>query len=386
MFGCRQKTGLPNLTETYRYNDKKPFGTGIAFKLLSKSYPGDYISIKNDAFAKTAAWISDTSALYVNISAKFFIDESDAAALMNFVFQGNRVLISANEIDTLLLKELHTRQSLNAEWLNTINPMPYATTTTTLIKELASTKNVFSYFYYPVQNHFISNTSVNSRVAGYNGVGKPNFIVYNWGKGKLYLHCEPRIFSNYFLLNGDNYLYLSQVLQMMPAEPEHIYWDDYYNRHNFKDDDGSFSTLGMIFKNPPLKWAFWIALLLLLLYILFNGKRRQRIVPVIKPVQNSSVAFAEAIAGLYLKEKNNKSIAEKMITYFNEYIRTRYFLNTGHVNNEFIEALSRKSGVGFAKTEILYRTIRRVTESEVVDDYQLLNLNEQIQQFYKNKN
>ena len=143
--------------------------------------------------------------------------------------------------------------------------------------------------------------------------------------------------------------------------------------------------MSTIFKYPPLKWAFWISLMLLLLYILFNGKRRQRIVPIIKPVQNSSVAFAEAIAGLYLKEKNNKIIADKMITYFNEYIRSRYFLNTNIANHDFLMALSRKSGVVLNKTETLYRTMQQVSDSIEIDDFILLNLNEQIQQFYKNK-
>ena len=138
-------------------------------------------------------------------------------------------------------------------------------------------------------------------------------------------------------------------------------------------------------KHPPLAYAFWLALALLLLYILFAGKRVQRIIPQLKPNENTTVTFTETIGRLYLQKKDNKNIAEKMITYFNEYIRNTYFLNTNHVTDDFIVVLSRKSGVEKDKVDILYRSIVATQGTDVVNDYQLLSLHEQIQHFYKNK-
>ena len=74
-----------------------------------------------------------------------------------------------------------------------------------------------------------------------------------------------------------------------------------------------------------------------------------------------------------------------MITYFNEYIRNTYFLNTNHVNDDFIAMLSRKSGVEKEKVDSLYRTIVATQGSNMVNDYQLLSLQELIQQFYKTR-
>ena len=74
-----------------------------------------------------------------------------------------------------------------------------------------------------------------------------------------------------------------------------------------------------------------------------------------------------------------------MVTYFNEYIRNTYFLNTNHINDDFVEVLSRKSGVEKDKVDTLYRSIVATQNSDVVSDYQLLSLQEQIQQFYKNR-
>ncbi|MEP6712627.1 MAG: DUF4350 domain-containing protein [Ferruginibacter sp.] len=385
-YGCSKKNNLPDLRETYSYKDTKPFGGYTAYSLLVNSFPDNWLGIKTDAFATTASWLSnDSSSLYVSISKKFYVEDRDAEALLDFVYKGNTVFIAASEIDTVLLAKLYCGHE-NFDWMFYLAPAVYTQASVKLINDI-TTASVAShqYFYFPFLNYFSKINASYGRIIGYNQKAQPNCIVFFWGKGRMFLHCDPRAFSNYFLLKDSNYQYFTQLLQVMPKKPEHVYWDDYYNKKNYQSGGSSFSTLSAIFRYPALKWAFWIALLLLLLYILFNGKRRQRIVPVVKPVQNSSIAFAEAIAGLYLKEKNNRTIADKMISFFNEYIRSRYFLNTNLANQDFLNTLSRKSGVALDKTETLYRTMQQVANSAEIDDFMLLNLNEQIQQFYKNR-
>jgi len=217
---------------------------------------------------------------------------------------------------------------------------------------------------------------------------KPNSLVYFYGNGKIYLHCDPRAFSNYFLLQKENYRYLQQIFGYTRPEPDHVYWNDHYSRLRSrldanKNNDDSFSSLSEILKHPPLAAAFWLALALLLLYVGYGIKRRQRIIEEIKPNENTTVKFTETIGRLYLQKKDNKNIADKMIAYFNEYIRNNYFLNTHAVNSDFITTLSRKSGMPRDKVEALYRAIASLQNSNEVDDFQLLSLNEQIQQFHK---
>jgi hypothetical protein len=57
-------------------------------------------------------------------------------------------------------------------------------------------------------------------------------------------------------------------------------------------------------------------------------------------------------------------------------------LNSNTSNRDFIIALSRKSGVSEEKTNALFHAINHANQSSALDDYQLLSLNEQIQQFY----
>ncbi|MBK8496492.1 MAG: hypothetical protein IPL50_16930 [Chitinophagaceae bacterium] len=69
------------------------------------------------------------------------------------------------------------------------------------------------------QNHFNKIDSSHSRVLGYNDKKNPNFIVHFYGKGKLFLQCEPRALSNYFLLKDNNYNYLVNALVFTQAIP-----------------------------------------------------------------------------------------------------------------------------------------------------------------------
>jgi len=122
---------------------------------------------------------------------------------------------------------------------------------------------------------------------------------------------------------------------------------------------------------------------MLLLYIAFGSKRKQRSIPEKIPVANSTVSYTETIGRLYLQKKDNRNIAQKMITYFLEYTRNNYFLNAKQVNNEFVAALSRKSGVSETDVINLVNLIEEINEEEKVSDIKLLELHNQLQLFIK---
>jgi len=381
--GSSPKRVIPSLLETYSKNDKKPFGGNIAYRQIEAMYDAIMVQDKKQGFKDTWENISDTGALYICLAPKLFLTEEEVSAMMEYVEAGNSLFISAALIDQLLLDETGCDEAYNAAELDHLmGEMANAS-----VNSVVQPETKYGYYYYPFQNYFTGIDSTNTRVLGYNADKKPNLIVYFKGKGKLYLQCDPRAYSNYFLLKDNNFQHLKNTLAFTENKPQHVYWDDhYYKLRSRNNSKRNFSSLTEIIKNPTLKAAFLLSLLLLALYILFGGKRIQRIIAQLKPNENTTVTFTETIGRLYLQKKDNKNIAEKMITYFNEYIRNTYFLNTNHVHDDFLVQLSRKSGVDKDKVETLYRTIVATQGSDVVNDYQLLSLNEQIQNFYKNKN
>lgn len=379
--GCSGSKGkMPSLQETFSKKDKRPFGADIAYRQIEAMYSSNLIREEKRNFRETWINISDTGSLYICFAQRLFLTEEDVEAMMEYVNAGNSLFISAGQIDQQLLDEVGCNVVYNPPALEQM----LGNMRTTSVSSTAQPDFKYSYYYYPFDNYFTGLDSSNTRVLGYNDEKKPNSIVYFYGKGRLYLQCEPRAYSNYFLLKDNNYQYLKNTVAFTQSEPEHVYWDDFYNklfgRRNSKED---FSTFSEIMKHPPLKAAFWLSFVLLSLYLLFGGKRIQRIIQQLKPNENTTVTFTETIGRLYLQKKDNKNIADKMITYFNEYIRNTYFLNTNHINDDFVAMLSRKSGAEKDKVDILYRTITSTQGSSTVNDYQLLSLQDQIQQFYK---
>ncbi len=378
---CRSDKGpkLPALKESFSKKDKNPFGASIAYRQVKSLYASNSIRDVRQPFSKTWKEISDSGSLYICITGSLFVNEEEADAMLQYVDAGNDLFISAAYIDDVLQQKINCTTKVNFN--KVFGAMAFTQTST---RSLVEPDSAYSYFYYPFNNYFLKIDSGRTRVVGVNDDLMPNSIVYFHGRGKLYLHCDPRAFSNYFLLKDSNFKYMQQSLAFTSVVPGHVYWDDHYNKlRRRKGEDDNFSTLSEIMKHPPLVYAFWLTLLLLLLYVLFGGKRVQRIIEQRKPNENTTVTFTETIGRLYLQKKDNKNISDKMITYFNEFIRNKYFLNTNSINEDFITALSRKSGVQRESVDSLYRTITSAQSSDHLDDYQLLSLNEQIRNFNK---
>lgn len=404
--GCRQQKvrQLPSLNETYNKDDKKPFGSYVAYNHFQALFKEAFIQRTFESFNETWKDIKDYSSdskysLYFLLAKNIELTAGEAESMIDFIRQGNDMFISADYIDYDLLNKIECETERLDEIISEVNGRMSETTV-----EMDFGKGfkapAYKYYYYPFQNWFSGYDSANTRILGGNETGKPNYIIKFIGKGRLYLHAAPRVFSNYFLLTANNYQYLENVLSYLRSEPKAIYWDEYYQNQSINrrkkpqgegnsrggdDDKEKFSPFDVIKKNPPLLWAFWLAVVALLLYVLVNIKRKQRVINEIKGNTNTTVKFTETVGRLYLQKKNNKNIAEKMITYFYEHIRNSYFLNTTQVNKEFINSLARKSGVPIETTQKLFSTIDKVIADKNVNDLELLQLNELIQKFYKNK-
>lgn len=354
----------------------------MAYEIVNKAFPENYVYTKSESIFEWYNY-SERHAVFISISDKFFLGGKDLNALMDFVRSGNTAFISANYIDSALLQEVGVAQH-NMGFMEFLYGMRMEDT---YLKSgpVDADKSKYSYFYKPMLNYFDTVVSEKSlAISGTNDNDKPNVLVLNLDAGKLILHCEPNGLSNYFLLTKNNKDNFTNLLHLMHNRPEDVYWDDYYPNKLFPDDkDDDSSLLDTLKLFPELYKAFLLALLMLFIFLLFGHKRTQRIIPTIESVQNSSVQFAEAIAGLYMRDKDHKIIAYKMIVYFFEKIRNRYYINTNNINDEFSKTLSRKSGYPEDKTKALINEILSISASVKISGKQLQELNRQIENFNK---
>jgi hypothetical protein len=141
------------------------------------------------------------------------------------------------------------------------------------------------------------------------------------------------------------------------------------------------SPLRFILSRTALAWAYGITIVSLLCYVLFEAKRRQRIIPVVSPPQNATLEFVDTIGRLYYQHGDHKNLAQKKITYFMESIRTRFYLKTGILDEEFVDRLSEKSNVEREQVKMLISLIRKISESDSVSEDMLIRLSDMIERF-----
>ena len=105
-------------------------------------------------------------------------------------------------------------------------------------------------------------------------------------------------------------------------------------------------------------------------------------IPVIAPLQNSTLEFVNVVGQVYYEQRNNANIAEKVVSYFLEHVRTVYYLKTNLLDQDFITALSLKSGANIQLVQQLVSQFTLVRGGYKITDKELISLNQNIEQFY----
>jgi hypothetical protein len=361
------------------FRDKEPMGTNIAYRLLPYQFNADITlaSKKTETNVNWFGYVKGTA--YIVIGKNISLDNDELEQLLNYVELGNEFFISASNIDYRLLDTLGVRHS--REYSLTDDDTEHKKNTSLQIADTAYYGNKqYGFFYYPFMDIFTGYDSSVTRVLGVNQNRHANYIVVRHGKGKFYFHTEPSAFSNYFLLTANNTEYYKQVFSYLNKNANTVLWGDIYKFGKPADD---FSALSIFWKNPALKYAMLIACALMLLYIGFGSKRKRRLVPAMPPNTNASLSFVHTIGNLYLQKKDNRNIAVKMMTYFLEHVRNNYHLSTNNINTEFVQSLSRKSGIEEKKVQELMEKADYINTAEIVTDQELFDINNLIYEFYK---
>jgi hypothetical protein len=385
-------------------NDKNPYGTYLAnesirfyfrdavFEPLPKDF--HYGSMDNSMKQNESG-----ASLIVFAGLDFKLSDEEWVALKDFVRNGNEVVIFCSTLDKKVEKDLSCVKQLGNEEgsiflteqpdLNNKNVLSLAAKPS--LRYGYNGRSLKGFFIIEKDSSDVYNEGAENKsrgdedeifsspdTLGYAN-SEPDFIRYKLGNGHITLHGAPLVLSNYFLLQPGNIDYFTSIWQTLPQNITKIYTHNYYKRN------GSGSSLSVLLKYPATRWALILALVALLLYVLFEGKRRQRIIPIIAPLKNDSVSFVETVGRLYYNKGDHRNLANKMSQQFLEWVRLHYFLNTNLLNEEFISQLTTKSGQPAATVLGLVEMICELKLEKVqIDDaylYQLYNL---IQQFYKN--
>ncbi|AYZ37343.1 hypothetical protein EGY07_18280 [Chryseobacterium indologenes] len=180
-----------------------------------------------------------------------------------------------------------------------------------------------------------------------------NFIKVKFGKGYIYAHSEPLFLTNYYLLKPGNTKYAQDVFSYL--QDRETLW---FVENNSKE---SRFFMRFILGNPALKYAWWVFLGGLVLFIFFNAKRKQRIVPVLEPLRNTSVDFVKSIGNLYLQEGDFHDMMAKKAQYFLNKVRIDFLIDTQDLDADFAKKLQLKTG---KPMEIIHEAISLIKKAQ----------------------
>lgn len=355
--------------KSFAKKDKIPYGGHIIYNISNELFPNQEVVLKELPIYNILKNNYYFNTNYVFINNYFSPDRLDTEYLLRYVADGNNVFISAFGIygdlaDSLKIKtydEIFSEDSININF-----SMP----------EMNSA-NGYTYFKGNFENYFSEFDTTLVQVLGENEKGNVNYLRIKYGEGNFLLNTVPLAFTNYHLLNSNNNEYVYKALSHLPVQQ--TLWDDYYKDGNKYQA----STLQYIMSQQSLKWAYYIILVSVVFFIFFYGRRKQRIIPVIAPLTNTTVEFVETVGNLYYQQKDFKNIAEKKISYFLDYLRSKYLIRTGSFNEETIQKIAEKSSLSSGKIKSIFKEIEKVNRSQKITEEELMNINYQIDKFYE---
>lgn len=376
---------------TLRKQDKIPYGTWVAYKELSDLFPNAAIYNNRNApgYWDSLSMYDDGQALII-ITGKFNADENEMKKLISFIEKGNDVFVSARTISYSAGDLMDCR--VNMDDISSYYGNSERDSLSVYLSAPPYEKN-FNYAYpgKSLDASFSIYDELTTEVLGQDAQGRPNFIRLRAGKGNIFIHLAPMAFTNYFLLYKNNIGYYEKALSVINPAVTKIVWDEYYLNKKLLDEPNgkkkNWFTVLMNEKNGngdhSFRAAFWLAILLLLLYVLQEMRRKQRPIPVIKKPSNDSMDFVKTIGRLYYDKGDHKNLCRKMTSYFLEYVRNKYKLLTGELDEEFIKNLQYKSGAGEQELRDIVNFIKYSEDAPVLSDKQLADFHRQLESFYK---
>jgi len=356
-------------SKSFANKDKIPYGGYIVYDIAPGLFPDNEFELKELPIYNILKDKYYYNTNYVFINTYFSPDKLDTEYLLDYVAEGNNVFISAfgiygNLADSLKIKTFDMFFSEDSVNINFT------------LADLKSDTG-YSYFKGNFENYFSEFDTALVQVLGRNGNENVNFLRIKYGDGNFLLNTVPLAFTNYHLLKSTNNEYVYKALSHLPSQK--TLWDDYYKDGN----KYSATTLQYILSQRALKWAYFIMLVSVFLFIFFYGRRKQRIIPMISPLTNTTLEFVETVGSLYYQQKDYKNIAEKKFSYFLDYIRNKYSVKTSTIDEETIRIISEKSTLSVTKLKSLIKEIERIKHSLKISEEDLININYKIEKFYE---
>ncbi len=398
----RSTKAVYNWDETYENESKEPYGLFVVRELLkSHSASKPFNEIKTSLLDDLPA-DEDSTANYVFIGEAMYMDTSDVNTLLSFVENGNTAFISSKTIPHDLMFYVYYTECNNNYWEDYSEVEDTMARLNMLHRDLEASigflykflerattqpyrwQYIDSIYFCDEAHSFIELGALNDSLV--------NFAKIPYGKGFFHMHTTPLAFTNFQMIDESGLEYANKTFTHLSDGP--IYWDSYSQvpesvgrRLNQSgggrrvSDEG---PLSYILSQPPLAWAWYTALALALLYLLFRAKRSQRIIPVLEENKNTSLDFLSTIGSLYFIQNDHRKLCLQKMKLFLSFIREHYKMTTTTLDPPFFDRLSAKSEIPLPVIEKIFRYHKNISDSTFTSEQTLIDFHLEMDKFYKN--
>jgi hypothetical protein len=369
-----------NWTPSYMNDDKIPLGSFVFYESWKNTNKWEFEEIVSPPFEKLTDSIGNGTYFFLNNTVNF--DRDELNRLLDWVSKGNELFVSARAISPVLLDTLNLETKVFIPE-NDLSSKPQLNFENPALKNKTDYqfKNEFPSLYFHQKDSAKVEILGRINIQEDDNQSQPNFISSNFGKGKIYLHNTPEAFGNYFLLTDQNHEYTEKILAYISKEKP-VFLDNYYKAGKTFYS----SPLYILLSDNKLKWAYYFLLAGSILFIIFEGKRKQRAIPIVRPLKNQTYQYAKTVGDLYLEQKEYNELITKKINLFLEYIRIYYKISTTFIDEDFYILLAAKSGNSEASGKELFSKIAQFSNRPNAGKAEFYDISQAINNFKSHSN
>lgn len=375
--------------ENYIATNEHPYGLKLFYDLLQKKYKDNFIFINRDP--KYLLSKEDTSSLYVFIGEKYILDSANSSEIFDFVYRGNNAFISCKEStnNLFLIYTNNERPTISYHYYDnlmidlTFDSLHGGSDFRFDFKQY---KKTVTYRWAGIDSLYFADTLA---CFGYEKVSSfKNYYVdcfrFKVGKGWIVFHFNPILLSNYTLSRKDGFNYVNSLFS--PYNKNKIYWDEYSKApvDNDYSNPAKETPLRFVLSQKSLKWAWYLIGILVLLFVIFNSKRKQAQIPLMPQNKNTTLEYINSISALYYQNGSLAFVSDEILKQLMYFIKHKYDISPSLDKSEIAKKLAPRSGIPEKMIHKLFKHYMGVRYSPVKETKDLIEFYKLTEYFYKN--
>lgn len=317
-------------TPTFRHTDKQPFGSCLFDSLLSSTMPKGYTVTDSSLYQLAKDSLQPRGILVV--ADEMNLIPAEVNAIFSMANNGSHVMLVAHEVGDFMCNKLGIRMWGYGNSFDLQNFVKYNKERESF--EWVSEENGYKPRRFMVFKPLITR-KFNFETDSLDNVIRPCLdqqatlrhdavsATFRQGKGYITFCSLPLLFTNYGIVDQDNATFSLRLLTLMKDLPV-VRTEAYCPQTS---DEVQQSPLRYAISQPPLRWALYTLMVGALLFLIFEGRRRQRVIPIEKAPENHSLEFIHLVGSLYYHSRERRSLVVRKWTYFAEELRRNIHLD-----------------------------------------------------------